>query len=81
MARMKRKQRSNDGAGPNGTGEALQNQEQEHSIGNVQNQADKVMGARVLIEQTAIDHVRNPGQRMPIAGEPGGERPRNVLQI
>ena len=36
---------------------------------------DQQMTTRVYPKELAIDHVRNPGERMPICGVKGGERP------
>jgi hypothetical protein len=55
----------------------MQRQQQQHRIGAVKEQVGEMMPARVHPVQFAIEHVREPGQRMPVAGVTGAESPRH----
>ena len=58
----------------------FENEKEQNRIGRVQQQAGGVMPARVQAEELAIEHVREPGERMPVGGPRGHKRPPDVLR-
>ena len=67
MEWMPRKQRRYRRTPPRRFGHAVQNQEQEHRGGDVQQNAGQVMSPGSGCVDLAVQHVRQPGQRMPVA--------------
>ena len=55
-----------------------QQDEQEHGVRGVKGDAHAVMPRRVETEELDVGHVREPGQRVPVVGVGGGERPRHA---
>ncbi len=64
---------------PDPAGEQVQEDEHQHGVDGVQDGADRVRSSRFHPEQLDVQHVRQPGQGMPIGRVPGGERPAHVL--
>ena len=63
---MQRKQPGQDRASPNRSGQPFENQEDKQRIDRVPQYARQVMAPRLQAVEPAIQHVRNPGQRMPV---------------
>ena len=55
-------------------------QEEQHRIRHVKEQVHHVRRGGIDTEKGAIQLVRNPGERMPVAGMRTAERPRDILQ-
>ena len=75
MQRMPGKQRGDERAGPQRPGQLEQQQQQQHGIRRVKQDIDTMLCPGVQSEQLAIQHVRKPRDRMPVAGVSGGESP------
>ena len=75
MQRMPGEQRGHKGAGPQRIRQPEQQHEKQERVGRVKQDVDAMMRAGVQAEQLAVQHVRKPGQRMPVAGVPGREGP------
>ena len=75
MQRMPGKQRGDKRGRPQRARQAPEQRQQQNHVGGVKQDVDDVMCAGVETEQFAIQHVRQPGQRMPIAGVAAAERP------
>jgi len=80
MQRVQSKQRGHQRAAPDGAGQALPQAEQQEGVGQVQQHAREVMAPRLQPIKLAIEHVRKPRQRMPVAGMETLARPREVFQ-
>jgi hypothetical protein len=78
---MERKHRRHPGAGPKRAGHAVEQQEEQDGIGRVQEQTGQVMAGGFQPVKLAIQHVRHPGQRMPIGGVGGGQGPLDALPV
>ena len=57
-----------EGAGPETAGHPPQDQEQQDRRGGVQQDVGQVVSAGVQAVELAVQHVGEPGQRMPVAG-------------
>ena len=80
VERVPGKKGGDEGAAPAGAGHAAQDGEKQQRVGEVQSQAGRMMAAGIECEQLAIEHVREPGQRMPISGMRGRECPAEARQ-
>ena len=76
---MNREDRRHPGAGPERPGHPPQGQKQEDRRGGVQEHVGQMMAAGLQAIKLAVQHVREPGQRMPVAGVVRGERPGDSL--
>src|ERR1051326_6306708 len=72
---MKGEQGSHTSTPPLGRGRALQKQKQQDAVGGVKQRVGEVMSSRVQPIDLHIDHVREPGERMPITGVGALKRP------
>src|SRR5437762_11625435 len=63
---MQGKKRSHREASPGKTGSPLQNQEKQHRVNRVEQEIDVMMPGRAEPEQSTIQSVREPGERMPV---------------
>jgi len=68
MEGMPGEQGGDQGAAPEGAGHAPEHQEKQQRVGRVQEQAGHMVPPGVELEQLAIQHVAEQGQRMPVAG-------------
>ena len=66
MQWMPGKKRRDHRAPPQRVGHSFQDEEEQHGIGGVQEQVDGVRTAWLEAEALAVQHVRHPGDRMPI---------------
>ena len=81
MQRMQREQGSDKRATHRSVGELREHKEKKNGIGQMEGQADQVLRPRVRPKDLAVQHVREPGERMPITGVTAGKCPRNIFQI
>ena len=58
-----------------------QQYEEQRGVGGVQQHVDEVHRARIQAEQRAVRHVRQPRERMPVAGVVRGECLRDVRPV
>ena len=63
---MQREQRRHHRASPDKPRHPAQHQQHQQRIGHVKQHVDQVMRARVQPKQLAIQHVRNPRDRVPV---------------
>src|SRR5438128_11775934 len=63
---MQGKKRSHREASPGKTGSPLQNQEKQHRVNRVEQEIDVMMPGRAEPEQSTIQSVREPGERMTV---------------
>ena len=73
--RVQGEERRDGGAAPERAGERAQQLEERERGRGVQTEAHQVVGARIDAEEARVRHVREPGQRVPVGGVEGGERP------
>jgi hypothetical protein len=78
---MQREHRSDKCGGPQCTGHSSQQQEHQHRVGRVKEQVREMVAHRFKPENLEVEHVRNPGERMPVARMPGGECPFQGFEI
>src|SRR5438093_12904057 len=74
---MQGKKRSHREASPGKTGSPLQNQEKQHRVNCVEQESDVMMPGRAEREQSRIQSVREPGERMPVGLPETRECPAN----
>ena len=77
---MQREERRDDRAPPSGSGDAFEEQEEEQAVRNMNERIDEQMPAGIETKELAIQHVRKPGQRVPVGGVKRGESPGNPGQ-
>src|SRR5579864_8258840 len=78
---MQRKESRHHGATPLSTCHALQQKEQQTCVGRVQGQVHQMEPAGVVqSENLAVQHERNPGQRMPVAGVSMRKGPEQIFE-
>src|SRR5438874_13664405 len=81
---MKRKKRGDKSAGPKTaspartTGQLPQSEKEQNRVGGVQKNVCEMISAGVFSKKLCIEHERKPGQRMPVAGMPGGKCPDDI---
>ena len=76
---MHRKQGGHGGGTPHGAGHFRQDRKQQQGVRHVQQEVHEVVHGRVQAEALHVGHVRQPGERMPIALVKGGQRPAHVF--
>ncbi len=69
--RMPGKERGGEDGGPIGAGEAAENEEDEDGVERVPEDARQVMSESDLVVELPIEHVGEPGERMPVIGVAG----------
>ena len=79
MERVQCEQRGHNHAAPDCAGDLIQEQKKKNCVGDVEQNADEMVHRGVLAEELAIEHVREPGERVPIAGVASGEGPFDVF--
>jgi len=77
---MDGEERRDQRAAPGGAGQAAQRAEQEDRAQPMKQHIGRVEAARIDPEQLGVEHVRQPGDGVPIRHEAGGERPAQVLR-
>ena len=75
---MKGEQGRDHRAGPRRLGHALEKQEQQDGVGQMQGHARQMMAGGIHSIELKIQHVGNPGQRMPVAGVARRQRPKKA---
>ena len=75
---MQRKERRHKCTPPGCGGDGIQQQQQQHSIGAVEQDIFQMHRARIQPEHLAVGHVRKPRQRMPVAGVLIRKRPHET---
>ena len=78
MQRVKSEQEGHQGTPPARTGETFQQREPEQRAQRVKPGVGEVMPAAVQSKEAHIQHVGEPGERKPVAGEGGAEGPREA---
>ena len=81
MQGMQREQRRHHEAAPEGTRHPPQQQEQQQRIGDMKPHTYQVLCPRLVAEELKVQHVGDPGQRMPVTGVAALECPGNVLPL
>ena len=77
---MDGKQQRDQCAGPQAAGHPPQHQEQDHAGRRVQEDIREMISPGLGAIQLAIQHVGDPGQRIPLLGHGRGKRPDNALR-
>ncbi len=77
---MPGKERRHHGARPNRSGHRPQNSKKQQRVGQMEKQAREMMAGRQQAVQPAIQHVRKPGERMPVHGPTRGQRPSHAFR-
>ena len=67
-------------AGRHGRCHPPEQPEEQHDISRVQHNADEMVGARVQAEELAVEHVRQAGQRVPVARHGPREGPDQTVR-
>ena len=78
---MKRENRRHPRAAPQRSCQAIQQQEEQDGVGQMQQQVGQVMALGLQMIELEIDDVGYPRQRMPIGGVAGGEGPFEALPV
>jgi len=73
--RMPREQRGDECGRPQFAGQPQQQREQQRHVCRVKQGVDEVRPGGIQAEHAAVNHVREPGERMPVAGGHRGESP------
>jgi hypothetical protein len=76
---MQREHRGDERAPPAGAREALERDEEQHRIRDVEDQAREMKARGIAAVECEIDRPRQPRQREPIRAAKGGERPGDGL--
>ena len=79
VLRMDGEDRGDEGAGPKLAGHSPQNEKQRDRRGGVEQHIGQMMPPGVQAEELAIEHVRQRGQRIPLAVGPVGEGPPDAV--
>ena len=74
---MEREQGGGQGARPLRPRHPPQQEKEQDGIGQMQEQAGEMMAGGIQSVELEIHHVRNPGQRVPVAGAEGRKSPNN----
>ncbi len=80
VQRMHAEERGDEGAPPGTVRHRDQRQKQQYGVRRVQDEIRQVMPVRVETEQLVVEHVRPPGERMPVAGVGGRQRPAQACE-
>ena len=75
VERVKREKRGHERAAPDGPRQAPEQAKEEDCVGDMKQEVDDVRGSRAGAEQLRVQHVGNPGHRVPVARVAGGEGP------
>ena len=75
MQRVDGEERRDERAPPGGAGHGGEDQEQERRVRRVQRRVDEVVRARVEPEELDVEHMREPGDRVPVGHLQRRERP------
>src|ERR1035437_2209509 len=67
MERVDSKEEGDESASPSRRGQAPENQEDQDGIGGMNEQAAEVVPPGVQTKYLAVQHVRQPGERVPVA--------------
>ena len=78
---MQRKQSGHNYTAPNRSGHPVQQKKKKHCIRHMKQNTNEMMHRRLLAKQLAVQHVRHPGYRMPIARMTGCERPLKIFPL
>ena len=78
MERMPGKQGGDQCAAPDSACDPAQKKENQKCVGNMEEQADRVMAGRIEAEQRAIQLVREPSEGMPVSRLATGKCPRPI---
>ena len=79
--RVHGEQRGSERTGPYGPGHPLQGQEKQQHAARVQDQAVQMMKTSIQSKQLHVQHVRQPGHRMPVAEVSCAECPLHIVPI
>src|ERR1019366_1273948 len=79
MQRMQGKEGGSKSSGPDHARQASQQTEQQEAVGNVEEQIGNMVAGGPQTVELTIQHMRQPGQRMPITGIAAGERPPDAF--
>ena len=79
VQRVDGEERGHQGARPQAAREEGQGQEEQRDVGRVQRHARRVMARGVEAEELDVEHVRHPGERVPVGRLHRGEGPGHRL--
>ncbi len=79
MERMEREKRRHKSATPECPGHPVKDQKEQERAGDMEEDIDEMHAARVDAEQVDVQHVGEPGQRMPVARINGCEGPLGAV--
>src|SRR5436190_20867028 len=68
-----------DSAAPKRTGHEFEREKKQQSVSGVQQHIRQVMRARFHPEELHVQHMRQPRERMPVAGVAAGKGPLHIL--
>ena len=77
---MEREQGCDQGAAPEGAGHLAENQEEQEGGGKVESEVGEMMSGRLQSVELGIQHVREPGDRMPVGRVAGAESPVQAIE-
>ena len=78
MQRVEREKRSDQSAAPRSLRHAAKSDKEKRGVRRVQQDVNQMMPAGPEPKDLAIDHVRDPGEGMPVAGRKRCERPNYI---
>jgi hypothetical protein len=76
---MEGEERGDERSAPDCAGHSPQQAEEQERVGDVKEEIGEVMAGGIETIELAIQEVREPGERMPVARVAGGEGPENVF--
>ena len=77
---MEGKEGGDEGAAPEGAGHSVEEQKEKERVGDVEAEAGEMMAGRAQAVELHIQHVGEPGQRVPVGRVAGGESPPEALE-
>ena len=75
---MNGKERGHQRAAPDRSGHGAENYKDKNRVRSMEEHTRQVVPSRLQTEQLAIEHVRHPGERMPVGNRHCCEGPSNV---
>ena len=77
---MEGEERRDDRAAPCGSGDSLKKQEKKQGVRDMDQHVHEQVPAGIQTKELAVQHMREPGERMPVGGVKRGEGPGNSVQ-
>ena len=77
---MQGEERRDDRASPPGSGDSFEKQEKKQGVRNMNERVHEQMPTGIETKELAVEHMREPGERMPVRGVKSSESPGNPFQ-